>query len=389
MVFCRDGRSHLRFGLLALLACCGFSCQSWNSFWAKSEADATAGHSAKGTVQPRRHLIVTAGTAQTGIFSEESATIIAGPQLTSAAGTGVQLWNIPLGPQQGKTLVVHGDGTGTTTLFDPATNTMSIGPVLSGFAGANALAFDSVIGNRWMVLHGNGNNSASLYDSATDTFFSSTASQQTLSTNPHASYVASGPRTGTHLVLYGSGSSLTSYADTALLVYATGPALPSPLGTNSVAFTFSEGALAGKTRILAGDGTANVFEFDPFIAVPAITTALATGFTVSTGAFAFRIRAGASKGGFVVMQGGSSPNARIMLPDGSWYTTFAASYTTSAGANAIEVDAGPLAGKTLLTTGASFNLTHSFDPETSSFAAAAGPVLPFNLGTVTRSIAVN
>lgn len=375
--------SPVRVSLLPALFFLFNHCQSWNSFWdADHRQDANGAETQ--VSRPRRHLIVTASTNQTCIFDEESLTMRTGPTLLRSTSVP-HIWRIPAGPQAGKILVIHGDGTNTTSLFNPSDESIDAGPVLSAPGWGNALAFEDALG-RWMVLHG-GDTSASLYIPGVHQFWSTTASQQVSNPRAAAVYLASGMQNGSHWIIYGMGTSATSYAATSVLTYTSGPSFPQTLGPNSVVFSFSQGPLAGRTRVLEGNGNANVYEFNPDATPPNITTPLTTGLTPGAGSLAFPVRSGAYQGSFVVLQGGGTANARLMLTDGTWSTFFSASYTTTSGANAIEIDSGPWAGRTLLTAGNSFNVTHYFDHATASFSGSAGPALCLNLGSVTKSAA--
>lgn len=378
-----ESRLLMRLSLLLAILFVINHCQSWSSFWDDPQRKDVNGFEAQ-TSGPRRHLIVTANTNQTCIFDEDSLTMRVGPALLRSTNVP-QIWRIPSGPQAGKILVIHGDGTNTTSLFNPADESIEAGPLLSAAAWGNALAFEDAMG-RWMVLH-SGDTSASLYIPSVHQFWSTTPGQQITNSRAAAVYLASGTQSGSHWIIYGMGTSATSYAATSILSYSNGPSIPQTLGPNSVVFSFTQGPLAGRTRVLEGNGNANVYEFNPDATPPNITNPLTTGLTPGAGSLAFPVRSGTYQGAFVVLQGGGTANARLMLSDGTWSILFSASYTTTSGAHAIEIDSGPWAGRTLLTAGNSFNVTHYFDPASASFSASAGPVLTMNLGSVTKSVA--
>ena len=359
-------------------------CQSWNTFWEDTQREDARTQESRPQERPRRHLIVTANTDQTCIFDEESLTMRAGPALFRSTSVP-QIWRISSGAQAGKILVIHGDGTNTTSLFNPVDESIEAGPLLSAAASGNVLAFEDALG-RWMVLHG-GDTSASLYIPGVHQFWSTTTAQQVANSRAAAVYLASGAQNGSHWIIYGMGTSATSYAATSVLAYASGPSFPQTLGPNSVVFSFTQGPLSGRTRVLEGNGNANVYEFNPDATPPSISTPLTTGLTPGAGSLAFPVRSGAYQGAFVVLQGGGVANARLMLSDGTWSTFFSASYTTTSGAHAIEIESGPWGGRTLLTVGNSFNVTHYFDSLTASFSGSAGPTLSLNLGSVTKSAA--
>lgn len=81
------------------------------------------------------------GNASTGAHSSG---IAAGPALMAITGNGSQTLKIPSDLHAGKILVVHGNTTVTTSLYDPGTNTFSAGKLVNATgvpnSGAHSLA---------------------------------------------------------------------------------------------------------------------------------------------------------------------------------------------------------------------------------------------------------
>jgi hypothetical protein len=97
---------------------------------------ADGGHSITlpiGSANAGKTLIVLGNnTNLTVLYNPSNATFSQGPVLTGNAGLGANSFIVPSGSNSGKIVIIHGNVSGNTTLYDPSTNTTSVGPTFTG-----------------------------------------------------------------------------------------------------------------------------------------------------------------------------------------------------------------------------------------------------------------
>ncbi|MDP2952240.1 MAG: hypothetical protein Q8O76_02845, partial [Chloroflexota bacterium] len=120
-----------------------------------------AGAGAHALQRPDGKFLIVRGNATTGtdIYDPVANTVSAGPVLGGAAGAGAHA----LQRADGKFLIVRGNNTTSTFIYDPVANTVSAGPVLGGAAGAGAHALQRPDG-KFLIIRGNNTTGTDIYD---------------------------------------------------------------------------------------------------------------------------------------------------------------------------------------------------------------------------------
>ncbi|HQI20143.1 MAG TPA: hypothetical protein PLW55_12415, partial [Leptospiraceae bacterium] len=125
---------------------------------------------ASATVITRVMVVLGNNTTTTNIYDPSTNMFSNGPTLTGSAAPGTIQFTIPSGTHSGKTLIVHG---ASSSMYDPATGSMVAGPAPSGTLGIGSAAFVVPAGGaqpgKVMIVHGGSLLTTSLYNPATHT----------------------------------------------------------------------------------------------------------------------------------------------------------------------------------------------------------------------------
>ncbi|MBL8022298.1 MAG: hypothetical protein JNM27_21660 [Leptospirales bacterium] len=249
-----------------------------------------------------------------------------------------------------RVLTIHGGGTTQTSIYDPATNTYAVGPVLGGPVNSGALAFQIPnFGPRAcqnVLIRGNISNAAQYYNPGTGQTSNITMSSA-FDTGSHVIRYRSDASTR-FLLIPGNTTNTIIYKPD-LDLFTAGPDLMISTGGGSHSFELTTGPLAGKFIIPNGAGGANWRVFDPVTETISAHSTSALGPNSSSSAV--RITSGAKNGHHFIALGGSNPNNMTYNPATNGFTTVGTvSATQNSGANTFMADAGALQGQIVIVT---------------------------------------
>ncbi len=297
---------------------------------------ADGGHSItlpSGSVNAGKTLIIAGNnTALTIVFDPSNATFSQGPALTGNAGLGSNSFIIPSGSNSGKILIIHGNATGSTTVYNPSTNTTSVGSTVVGCgvgpsdSANNFLITSGADSGRIEIICADASGRTSLYDPSANTF---------------------------------SAPALTGCAG------GSGP------GSNTFAIT--SGANAGFTADICGNNVVNVVGYNPSTATFPFSTNLTV--SASSGSGNFTIATGTQAGKTLVYVAGALATTNLFDPTTNSFSGTSPSLTGVAGygANNFLLTTGTNKDKTLVIHGNTTNTTSLYNPSSNTFSA--GPSL--------------
>ncbi len=343
--------------------------QTYNELWQENLVVASPGES--------QFLIIRAGGATTStIYNPVTHSVRAGPTVSGGAApnTGTLAFAIPSGPFSGKYLMLRGNTTNTTRIFNPIDISSSLaGPNLSGNAGAGAHAFNITSGlhnGKVLIVHGNSTTGTSLYDPATHTIAAGPALSANAAAGAHAFTLTAGTHNGKTIVIHGGGATTSSLYDPATnaFVAMTGP-LPAAAGTGAFSRVISTGPDAGKTRIVLANGANNTALYDPAAPDNFAASSPLDG-SAGPGAHAFSINSGTNAGKELFVHGGGSTSTSLYDPATSSFGTGPVlSAIAAGGASSLSIATGVHSGKQLVVLGNNTTATSLFDPATNTFSA--------------------
>ena len=205
-------------------------------------------------------LVINGGNNTSSLFDFASGTFSPGPNLTGVMGRSPGIFTISGGSQDGKTLVVHGGGLTTTSLYDPSSNTFSAGPALS--AAANNVISECIFkvpsgaqAGKYLIIHGNVSQSTSLYDPSNNTIAAGPITGAIIGLGATCFPIISGTHSGKFLVVQGFAGTGTRMYDPATNTFGAGPALTMNTTNGTFSMPITNGANNGKTLIIVGTGT--------------------------------------------------------------------------------------------------------------------------------------
>jgi hypothetical protein len=342
--------------------------QTYNDLWQENLVVAGPAESS--------FLIVRAGGASTStIYDPVLHSVRAGPTISGGAApnNGTLAFAIPSGPFDGKYLLLRGNNTTTTRVFNPIDISSSLaGPALSGNAGAGAHTFNITSGlhnGKVLIVHGNALTTTSLYDPATHTIAAGPALPAAAGAGAHAFAITSGAQNGKTMVVHGNASNAASlYDPTAHTFTLSVSTLPANAGLGAHARTIATGTQAGKVRVVLGNGTNNTAVYDPALDTFAAGSTLSAN--AAAGAHAFSITSGADSGKEIFVHGGAATTTSLYDPaTDSFGIGPALSANAGVGGASISIAAGAHNGKQLVILGNNTTATSLFDPASSTFAA--------------------
>ena len=296
---------------------------------------ADGGHSITlptGSANAGKTLIVLGNnTNLTVLYNPSNATFSQGPVLTGNAGLGANSFIVPSGSNSGKIVIIHGNVSGNTTLYDPSTNTTSVGPT---FTGCGVGPSDSA--NNFLIT--------------------------------------SGANSGKVEVTCADPIGRNSVYDPAANTFSAAISLSAAGGPGSNTFPITTGTNAGFTAIIRGNNGTSVEGFNP----------VTTGFTFSTnltiaassGSGNFTVATGAQAGKTLVYVAGALSTTNFFDPTTNSFSATSPNLTGVAGygANNFLFTSGTNKDKTLVIHGNTTSATSIYDPATNTFAV--GPTLP-------------
>jgi hypothetical protein len=205
-------------------------------------------------------LIINGGNNTSSLFDFASGTFAVGPNLTGVMGRSPGIFTISGGSQDGKTFVVHGGGLTTTSLYDPSVNTFSAGPALS--ASANNITSECIFkvpsgtqAGKHLIIHGNVSPSTSLYDPSNNTISAGPVTGTAIGIGATCFPITSGTHSGKFLLVQGLAATGTRMYDPATNTFGAGPALTMNTTNGTFAMPITSGTNSGKTLIIIGSGT--------------------------------------------------------------------------------------------------------------------------------------
>jgi hypothetical protein len=327
-----------------------------------------------------RYLIPRAGGATaSSIYSPVGHSMRSGPTVSAGAAIsdGTHAFPITTGPFTGKWLLVRGNNSNVTRIFNPIDNASSLaGPTLSANARFGAHSFDIPSGThagKRLIIHGNALTSTSMYDPATHTIVAGPALSAAASNGALSFSIPSGANAGKVIVVHANGATTTSLYDPATHLFTAGPALPAAANIGAFSLTIDSGTQSGKVRVILGGTTNNTAVYDPALNTFAAGSTLSAN--AAAGANAFRISSGTNSGKDLVIHGGAATTTSLYDPaTDSFGIGPALSAVAGAGSSSLAIDSGAQIGKKLVVLGNSSNATSLYDTATNTFSA--GPTLP-------------
>jgi len=281
----------------------------------------------------------------TQTFTAQSSTSIP----TAANGAGGFAVKRP----DGKFLVVLGNGTTTTNIYDPDNNTFSAGPALTVAAGAGASAIPNTDGS-FTIVHGGAATSTSIYEPVRNTMIVG----PTLPVAANCGFWAiPRPKTNQYLAFFGVASGVvgitttTTYDANTKVFSATAksPALPLAAGCGAFAFQRQDGlwvTIAGGGGAAGAGQSANgsMAIYNPDTGVISASGAALAAAT-QQGAFAIP----RADGTFLIFNGNAATTTQLYNPSGGGTSTM-----TAAGPPGSNTVAGPAAAAAIGAGGLTF-----------------------------------
>lgn len=264
---------------------------------------------------PKRTFVVTQNCAATPC----TWSVADGPDLsgTNGAGNGAHAFKYASSP--GKWLIAHGGsqfnsnkGNTETSIYDGSTT--AAGPAISDFLGAGAHSIKRTDG-KFLIVHGNVTTKTSVFDPAASPQPATLPAGLTLTgqvdVGGHA--IRFGAGSNFRLVVHGGGapgSTLTTKLDLTANTAVAGPATSAGVGAGAHAIQRGD----GKWVIVHGRSTLSTSTFDPASAASPMAVSPSTSDVVGAGAFTLH----RTDGTFRLFIGGGQPTVNTY--DGGWTT---------------------------------------------------------------------
>jgi hypothetical protein len=229
----------------------------------------------------------------TNIFSN-------GPILSDIAYWGA----ITIQRPDGKFVVFHGQAAKTTSIYDPSTNTFAIGPTSSVSLNWGSHAIQRPDG-KFIIIHGGITNTTNIYDPTTNTI----SIGPTLTGNTYYGAHSFQRSDGKFVTIHGNSTNTTSIYDPTTNTFSVGPTLSAVVSLDSISIQIPDGRFivihgGGIASSSIYDPTSNTFNVGPSLSAP-----------VSTGSHAIQ----RPDGKFIIIHGGSTKTTSIL--DLGWALT--------------------------------------------------------------------
>jgi hypothetical protein len=364
---------------------CGLSCSSWGRFWEIGSSSQNLSQSLSLT----SFLIVHGNnTATTTIYDPRTGIAVAGPVLAGAASDGALSIAIKSGIHMGKVLILHGGNTSATSLFDPQTRTISAGPGVGTNIALGSLAFEVYAGpasGKVKVAVGFSTTAFREYNPATNAFTAGGTS-------------TCGPGTGSHwfertgfpgflvIVCAGPGTAWSVYNPTTD-TFTAGTALGTQAGNGAFSFTVNGGVQAGKAILMHGD-SGGVYDrrsvYDP---VGNSFGGFLTGSpSIVTGGNSFPITTGLQAGNILLVRAGATAQTSVDLTGSDTFIAGPALVAVAdAGAHSFTLGSDSQAGRTIVVHGNGTAGSSIYNPVDNTFSM--GPTLSGSVAGGAHTIA--
>ncbi len=334
------------------------------------------------------------GSNKTSIYDPSKNVFTAGPNLSVNVNAGGFSFTIPSGMYTGQQLILHADAARTTTVYNPATGSATPGPTLNNVIGWGAHSFP-ISGGRVLIVSAGGTLNTNIYDPAPPHSFLNGPALSGLppldkaDKGSHSIYDAG---RGTWIIVHGGASTATTEFDLALETTANGPGALvgiSNVDDGSHSFTSSNSRII----MIYGTGSNETALYTPGGALQGVFslwTPLLAG-NSGPGANTFMIMSGAQAGKNLLIQGGSAYMTSLYNPGPPLPDTFqlgpdlpiALGPPASSGSHNYQVNGGAFSGWTMVILGGNMPQTALYDPINNQFIP--GPVLTGNAGAGANS----
>lgn len=326
-----------------------------------------------------KQIIVHGGTTATTLYNPATNQTTTGPILAGVSpGTGSHSFAIPSGTNAGHVLVFQGNGTNATTRYDLNTSTFVAGPTTGtnvDFGATSFLVTGGTYAGRVMTAVGGSLATTFTYDNAGNTFVGGSPSVGTLvGTGAHGYRLDSGPQIGQFRLLVG-GSTTARYYDDAS--NAWNPGTNSNCTTNLPAsFRVYFGAQAGKFYQVCGGGAGtNLYDQNASSLSGAV---LPAGANISS--IVIPYVNSSSNNGYLVFGGNGAANTMIYTAStDNWAVGPQANNLQNTGSNYFTINSGNYSGRHFIALGGGSGRTAMFDPATSKFSGTR-PFSPLGIG---------
>jgi hypothetical protein len=302
-----------------------------------------------GGPQNGKTLIVSGnGVNDTAIFDPLKFEMSAGPVMPLTGTTS--MFNVPItqGANAGAVLVFVGGGANTFNLYVPGSNSF---PTPTGFPtfgnmGSGAGAFQLANSSKIIIIRGGASTTADVYDQVSNSVSGPIALGCSVNSIP-LNYTFTQPSTGTQVqAIYCQGTTLRLFNHTTQVALSPVGTLSATPGNGMQIFRIPSGSQAGNLLIIHGNGLTST---DLLIAETGTLTstgapAIPASCAPSNGAQILAITTGLNAGKFLLLAGGGSAASCLYDPQLNQFTTGpSVSNTISPG---FQISAGSLAFKT-------------------------------------------
>jgi hypothetical protein len=316
------------------------------------------------------------------VFTPSGEGFISGTLHLASDAPGKSPYNVNLKGTGGMpTIVVSGGGTLVTSKYNPRLNAFQFGPAIPGTTpgpgiGANSFTAGSPMTGKRVLVYGNGSDKSAIYDSGTGTF----------AVGPIAPFVFGAGSTNfptlsnkTAVLIGGGTINVVAFNPGIVQFESWTPVstIPGP-GVGGHSFTLSN----GNSVIVYGN---SLQSYDIYDAAMQTYTLNNLSINASVGANSFK----ASGDCFVTITGGGLTTA-YYFSSGSYIATLYLSGASGAGAgsHSFEIHSGPWAGKIIVIHGNDTPYTSIYDPSSPPGSFAYGPQLKANAGAGSNSFLI-
>jgi hypothetical protein len=277
---------------------------------------------------------------------------------TSGAGAGAHA----IERSNGTYIIIAGNNSTQTRVYDPDANSFTDGPALPFAAGAGAHSFLMPDG-RFFVVLGNTTNNTAIFDTQASVFIAGPK----LFCNAAAGANTFQRPDGFFMILCAGNTRQTSMLDPYTMGMMQGPFPTLPVGNGSMNIRRPDGRIV----VLLGQAQTVTNIYDPatnaFLVGPAITTS-----NVTTGSSAIQLNTGK----WIIKTSTTATNTYDPITN---ITAVGPTSSANSGAGSAIIPRSD--GKFLLIHGGNVATTSVFDPQLSVNAQPAGPALPCNVNT--------
>jgi hypothetical protein len=306
-------------------------------------------------------------SSTTSLYNQALNTFTPGPPLPSNVNDGGLSFQIIGGINNGRMMMIYG-GITSTTLYDPATGTVLGSPLtITNPTGSGAHSVPVIAGTmngQVIIVCGNNGSAINVYDPVTNSF---PATALTLAAAARWGSHSIPMPSGDWIVVHGNNTATTSTFSSAVPGFIAGPAIP---GISTVYFGgHSFLAYNGFIITVLGNGGNKTTLFNPAgpsFSDPATRPTLSN--PAGSGANTFMITSGINIWQSLIIHGNGTSTTSL-------YDPFADSFSpgpnlpgnASNGSHNFQINGGPYAGMTMVILGGGTNATALYDPASNLF----------------------